>query len=84
MLSKKYSSLSVPLLMKKTSLNSLPTPVLMPIEFIVFLTMYTVVVTPDIGKSYGVPVGVLEIEIAPPEGTVKLTGWLVVNGWFSM
>ena len=56
----------------------------MPIEFIVFLTIYTVVVTPDIGKLYGVLEDVLEIEIAPPAGTIKLTGWLVINGWFSI
>ena len=82
--SNKYSSLSLPLFRKKTSLNSLPTPVLIPTEFIVFLTINTVVVIPDAGISNGVPSDDVEIEIAPPEGTVKLTGWLVVKGWFSI
>ena len=83
-LSNRYSSLSLPLLRKNTSSNSDPIPVLMPTELIVFLTMYTVVVTPDIGKLNGVPVGEVEIDIAPPVGTVKLTGWFVANGWFSI
>ena len=53
--------------------------------FIVLLTTYTLVVSPDAGKLNGAitpiaSIPIVEIARAPPVGTVKVTASLVSNG----
>ena len=77
-LSNKYSSLSLPFVIKNTSEEF--RVVLIPILFIFLFVTYTFC-----GKLNRSPVDEVEIAIfVPTVGIVKVTCWLFVKGWFSI